>query len=110
MDKYMYENWRKSVGELNQNASKIDSDRKEMYEWMANEIKAILNECDMVAKNVNFTTDGSVIQVRLEDVADSIRFPLEFIDSISMPFSVKRILNSECNYELFIELYPLEGS
>ena len=108
MDHKKFADWKQSVEELNQFASKIDSDRNQIYEWLANEIKEIFSWNGFEVRNVNFTKDGSVIQVWVEDASASIKFPMDFIESISMPFAVKRILNSDCNNELFVELYPLE--
>ena len=104
-----FEDWQKSVEDMNRLSSKIDNNRNEIYEWLANEIKQVFEENDLPTRNVNFSTDGSIIQVWLDiDTSDSIRFSKQFLKSIGMPFSVKRVLDSEVRNELFVELYPLE--
>lgn len=109
MNYQWFNEWKNGVNELNRAFSEVDKGRDEAYRLMSDEIKKIFARNGTVVDSIHFSSDSSVITVKLTgNTSNSISFKKSFLIDIGMPFSVRRGLTEEAEVQLFIELYPLE--
>ena len=107
MNQEFFSEWKNKVDEINQIAEEVVNGREEAYSLLSEELKKIFEENGTVAESIHFNSNGSVITVTFESQNDSILFKNSFIESIGMPFSVKRRLTDRAEHELYLELYPM---
>ena len=104
-----FNEWKNGVKELNKVSEEVDEGRKEAYKLMSDEIKKIFARNGTVVDSIHFSSDSSVISVKLTgNTENAIPFKKSFLIDIGMPFTVCRRLTELAENELFIELYPFE--
>ena len=104
-----FNEWKSGVEELNKVSSEVDEGRDKAYSLMSDKIKKIFARNGTVVDSIHFSTDSSVITVKLTgNTANAIPFKKSFLIDIGMPFTVRRKLNHDAENELYIDLYPFE--
>ena len=104
-----FKEWKDGVEELNKVSSEVDEGRDKAYSVMSDKIKKIFARNGTVVDSIHFSTDSSVITVKLTgNTANVISFKKSFLIDIGMPFAVRRRMTELAENELYIELYPFE--
>ena len=109
MNHTWFREWKNGVEELNRAYSEVDKGRDEAYRLMSDEIKKIFARNGTVVDSIHFSSDSSVITVKLTgNTSNCISFKKSFLIDIGMPFAVRRGISDDAEVELYLELYPLE--
>lgn len=101
--------WREAVSELNHQFEEIDESRDKIYEWLADKIKDTFYKYLAVYPKVHFTSDGHIIEIRINgSLISSKHIDPSLFSEIGMRFSINYNFDDNADYCLYLRFYPFE--
>ena len=105
MNQSKLEDWKKSVTELNREASHIIADRDKLYHSMADEIKRIFGRMNIFPENVHLNSSAHEIRVEFKAGDTLIIDPVPLLE-LHMKFKLGHDYDKRGNFRYVLVFYP----
>jgi len=102
-----FEDWKKSVTQLNDEARNIIHDRDELYRFIADEVKLAFEKMDLYPENVHITPSANEVQVEFK-AGDNVVIDPNCLVDLHMNFRVSYGYNDRGNWRVILIFYPFK--
>ena len=107
MNQSKFEDWKKSVTQLNDEAGKIIHDRDELYKIVADEVRECFSKMDLYPENIHITPSADRIEVEFMAKDDVIIDPVR-LNELHMNFRVNYGYDDRGNWRVILIFYPFK--
>jgi len=103
------EEWQGVAERCDEAISELRSLLSEQRQSLTNHLHLVCESNGLAVRSIKGSTDNSVFEIHFKgNTSNSIQFSKKFLAELNMSFSVQRMLDSNADTELYLEVYPIE--